>query len=106
MRTLRFDLESLDAAAAESLGEPGPVRLVVDTPQWQLDELHHDPETVQRRLTELASYRDRPANVLSMSSYTALPSMPDRDDGGRAPLVVAAWERHRRRFSGDFAAAL
>ncbi|WP_159460290.1 hypothetical protein [Tistlia consotensis] len=82
------------------------MRLIVKAPKWQLDELHDDRETAQRRLQELAAYRDRPANVVSFSGYTALAAPPDRRDGGRMPEVVAAWDRFGHRFNGEFAGAL
>lgn len=106
MRTLRLDLQTLDPAATEAAAGEAPLRLIVSGPAWQLDELHHDPAVAQRRLAELADFRDRPKNVFSLSSYMAQPSAPDRRDGGLVPDVVAAWDRHGRRFNGDLASAV
>lgn len=106
MRTLQLDLDSLESATDDMVGTQEPVRLIVKAPKWQLDELHGDPETARRRLQELADFRDRAANVVSFTGYTAVAAPPDRRDGGRMPEVVAAWDSLGHRFNGDFAGAL
>jgi len=106
MRTLHLDLESFDPRVAEPAATEAPLRLIVRGTQWQLDELHRDPESARRRLDELVSFRDRPKNVISLSSYMAQPWAPDQRDGGLVPDVVAAWDRHGRRFSGDLASSV
>lgn len=106
MRTLQLELETLDPRLVDPERERDPLRLIVRAPQWQLDELHKDPEAAQRRLQELADYRDRGSNILSFSSYKAVAAEPDRRDGGLTPDVVAAWDRFGHRFNGDLAASL
>ncbi|MEX2631156.1 MAG: hypothetical protein WD341_14565 [Tistlia sp.] len=98
-------MDSFDPTLEPELGQE-PLRLIVKAPKWQLDELHSNPDSARRRLQELADYRNRPSNVLPLSAYTAVPAEPDRREGGRAPDVVAAWERMDHKFNGDFAAAL
>lgn len=104
MKTLQLDLDTLDPKTVPADREP--LRLIVRAPTWQLDELHGDPDAVRRRLRELADFRDRAANVLSLSSFKAVPTAPDRHDGGKAADIVGAWERYGRRFNGDFAATI
>lgn len=106
MKTLQLELETLDPRATDSFLEREPLRLIVRSPRWQLDEIHDNPDTAQRRLEELAEYRDRGTNVQSFSSYQAVATPADRRDGGRTPDVVASWDRLGHRFNGDFAASL